>query len=141
MLRKFLSLGLVVLATSSFLGCKKDAPAAPPCYAGRVVAVTCTDGMLIDVDTAYPIGARHTVRESSPAASPTVLGNNVVAVVNTSDYGRLATVGLTLHFNAVNDPNRQSNELQCYFFDGVQGAVPRLVLRNVATTACHPGPL
>ncbi|MBO2010642.1 hypothetical protein [Hymenobacter negativus] len=132
---KLLSLSLAVLTTSTFCGCKKDT-AAPPCYAGKVVGLTCFDGMLINVDPAYRIGVRATRNDSAHS----VLGTNVISVVNTMDYGRLATVGLTLHFNAVNDPNRQHSGLQCFAADGVQGGVPRLVLGNVSTMGCQEGP-
>ena len=93
------------------------------------------DGMLIEVNSAYPIGAPASRRLAS---GDSLLGRNLIAVVNTTEYGRLATVGLTLHFTAVNDPNRQDSGVRCLAADGVKGPVPRLVLSNVGTTACGP---
>jgi hypothetical protein len=146
MSHKLLPLGVLALVASTLLSCKKDTAVSPTtcfpgsvCYSGKVVGLTCMDGMLIEVDPAYPIGApasRHDAGSDSP-----LLGRNLIAVVNTQEYGRLATVGLTLHFNAVNDPNRQDSGVRCLAADGVRGPVPRLVLSNVGTASCAPGPL
>ncbi|WP_345126239.1 hypothetical protein [Hymenobacter antarcticus] len=138
MSHKLLSLGLLAVVAGSLLSCKKDADVSPAvCYSGRVVAYTCMDGMLIEVTSAFPIGAPATIRGAS---GDSLLGRNLIAVVNTSDYGRMNSVGLTLHFTAVNDPNRQHSGFTCLAADGVKGPVPRLVLSNVGTTACGPGP-
>ena len=146
MSHKLLSLGLLAVVASSLLSCKKESDdagkpigcfPAPICYSGRVVASTCMDGMLIEVNPAFPIGAPATIRRAS---GDSLLGRNLIAVVNTSDFGRINSVGLTLHFTAVNDPNRQYSGVRCLAADGVQGSVPRLVLSNVGTTACGPEP-
>ncbi|MBD2724602.1 hypothetical protein [Hymenobacter armeniacus] len=105
---------------------------------GRVVGFTCMDGMLIDVDPAYGLGAPALQRRVN---GDTLLGRHVIAVVNTMDYPRLITVGPALHFNAVNDPNRQDSGVRCFAADGVKGPVPRVVLSNVSTTACQDGPM
>ena len=68
------------------------------------------------------------------------LGRNLIAVVNTAEYGRMNTVGRTLHFTAVHDPNNQHSGITCLAADGVKGPVPRLVLNNLGTTACGPEP-
>lgn len=145
MSHKLLSLGLLAVVASSLLSCKKESDdAGKPincfptvCYSGRVVAFTCMDGMLIEVNSALPIGAPATIRRAS---GDSLLGRNLIAVVNTMDFGRMNTVGLTLHFTAINDPNRQDSGVRCLAADGVKGRVPRLVLSNVGTTACGAGP-
>ena len=138
MSHKLLSLGLLAAVASSLLSCKKDTADPQVCYSGKVVGMTCTNGILIEVDPAFPIGAPASRRSAS---GDSLLGRNLIGVVNTTEYGRLATVGLTLHFNAVNDPNRQDSGVRCLAADGVNGRVPRLVLSNVGTAACGPGPL
>lgn len=133
MLRTFFLLGLAAAMAGAFAGCKKDTP-PPPCYAGRVVVLTCTDGLLLDVDPAYPIGAPAVLRRVS---GDSIVGRNVIAVVNTTDIARLATVGLTLLFNYVIDPARHS-ELCCLVFDGSKTSIPHMVVSNVSTTICEP---
>lgn len=131
MLRKFFFLGLTAVAAGA-AGCKKDTlPAPPPCYTGRVVAVTCMDGLLLDVDPAYPIGAPAVLARGRD----TLVGRNVIAAVNIFSIGRLATVGQILHFNYVVGP-AQHSEVTCLAFDGSKTPIPRGAVSNVSTTAC-----
>lgn len=138
MLRKFFSLSLVVVAAGSFLSCKKDADGPnPACYAGTVVAFTCMDGVYIDVNPAYRIGAPATV---ATGGADQQLGNNVIAVVNTADLHGLARVGQQVYFTYKNDPARQHYApgplVCCFANDGSKTVIPHLVLSNVSTTAC-----
>lgn len=140
MLHKLLPLGLL-LASCSLLGCEScgEPEPEPACYAGTVVGTTCTDGLLLDVDSRYRIGAPAVrARYGLP---DTLLGANVIAVVNTAELGSLAgnaQVGQQLHFTYVNDPNRQWNGVSCLAYDGVKTVIPRLILSNVSSTPCAP---
>ncbi len=140
--RLFLLSGLVFCLLS---GCKHDADVRPQCYSGVVVGGTCTDGLLIDVDPAYPIGAPALLpraRFKAQASGDSLLGRNVVAVVNSSELlnapGKLFTQNSRLYFTYVNDPKRQWNGWECLVFDGVTSSIPHLVLSNVSATACAP---
>ena len=147
MMRKYLPLALLA-ASCTLPGCQLDptgcdGPPAPHCYAGRIVASTCMDGLLVEVDARYPIGA--TALRPGMGQPDSLLGHNVVAVVNTSDLHSQLTpaqceVGQPLYFTYVNDPSRQSNGWCCFAGDGVRGNIPRLVLSNVAVTPCAPAP-
>ena len=144
MLHKSITLALAVLATGTLAGCKKGNPQpATECYSGRVVAATCVDGVLIDVDPAYAIGA--------PAFAPSeggevLLGRNVIAVINSQalnsmgqagDPGSLSSIGQRLYFNtAVGDSTHQGP--RCRAAGGMRGAFPRVALINISTTGCQP---
>lgn len=143
MLHKSKLLALAVLATSTFAGCKKpDAPPATECYSGRVVAATCVDGVLIEVDPAYAVGA--------PAFAPTehgnvLLGRNVIAVVNSQALnsmgrpgapGNLSSIGQRLYFNTAADGPGWSGP-RCNAADGMRGNFPHVALTDISTTGCQ----
>lgn len=131
MLRTFILLGLAAATAGAFAGCKKDAPPLP-CYTGRVVASTCMDGLLLDVDPASPIGAPAVLARNG---RDTLVGRNVVAFANNLRIGRLGTVGQTLHFTYIIDP-AQHSEITCMAADGSKTPIPHVVASNISTTAC-----
>ncbi|MBF9142574.1 hypothetical protein [Hymenobacter properus] len=130
MLRTFSALGLAALLAGTLLGCKKHcADPQPACYSGAVVASTCMLGMLVDVDPAYPIGAK-----AYSVYGNRFLGNNVVAVSNTGSLPRLNRVGQRLHFTYT---SAQTNPgMVCLAADGTTTPVPFVTLSNVSTLSC-----
>ena len=67
MSHRLFSLGLLAAVASSLLSCKKDPASAPTvavpticfpgtCYSGRVLGYDCWNGVLIQVDSRFPIG-------------------------------------------------------------------------------------
>jgi|GEM_PF-1298777 len=139
MITKLLSASLL-LGCCTLLACQHehDCDPAPSCYSGTVVGNTCMDGMLIDMDPSFGIGAQGLLPRAGRPDS--LLGQHVVAVVNTDELGPLPTVGQRLYFTYVNDPDRQWNMRCCFDGDGVRGQVPRLVLSNVSTSPCQQAP-
>ena len=132
-------MGLAALAACALAGCRgKDSGPEPLCYSGVVVGLTCYDGLLIDVDSAYPIGGPAAPRDASA-----LLGSNVIAVLNTTEilagFGNTSgsVVGKKLYFNYENDPQRQPG-WACYALDGVKPAVPHVVLTSFSATPCGP---
>jgi len=129
MLRSSLSFCLAALAAGSFLGCKKDCAPHPSCYSGTVVATTCMQGVLVNVDTVYPIGAR-----AYSIYGNRFLGNNVVAVANSGSLQNLGRVGQRLHFTYT---RAQTNTgMMCLAADGTTTPVPFVTLSNVSTVSC-----
>ena len=102
-----------------------------------MVAFTCVDGIYIDVNPAYRIGAPATVVASG---GDQLLGNNVIAVVNSDDLRGVTGVGKRIYFTYKNDPARQhytpGPTRCCFANDGSKTDIPHLVLSNVSTTAC-----
>ena len=132
MLRTSSALGLAALLAGSLLGCKKDSAPHPDCYSGTVVANTCMLGVLIDVDAAYPIGAR-----AVAAVGGRFLGNNVVAVGHSASLQNLSNVGQRLHFTYTSAPVPENAAVWCCFAnDGTTTPVPSVTLSNVSTLAC-----
>lgn len=138
--RKLLSLSLAVLATCLFFGCddKADSPTpgcfpAPRCYSGTVVAFTCHDGFLIQVDAQYPIG-KHVRLTTGPDS---LASSNVIAAVNS--LGALGVQGQRVYFTCEYDANQQVPSWPCNaMYAWVTLPVPHLVLGNVSATACGP---
>jgi hypothetical protein len=91
------------------------------------VGEACLDGILIEVDAAYPIG--------KPAGS---YGTNVIAAVNVADFSSLNQVGQRVYFQYRNDPAQQSPNRACTT-NTMPLPVPHLVLNNLAAVACAPG--
>jgi len=132
MKRPFLLFGLAALSAGSFFGChKKCSDPQPGCVGGTIVAFTCMDGPLINVD------ARHRIGAPGLLITGRQVGNNVIAVVNRDGLGRLDSVGQRVYFTYVNDPSQQWNGLCCLAADGTQQPVPHLVLSNISTTGCQ----
>jgi hypothetical protein len=98
----------------------------PQCYFGVIVGDACLDGVLIDVDAAFPIG--------KPAAGR----SNVIAAVNVADFSSLNQVGQRVYFQYRNDPAQQSPNRACTT-NTMPLPVPHLVLNNLAAVACAPG--
>lgn len=111
-------------------GCPGPTP-APHCVSGTLVALTCMDGPLINVDARYRIGAPGVL------ANGQQLGPNVIAVVNRDGLSGIDSVGQRVYFTYVNDPNQQWNGLCCFAADGTRQPVPHLVLSNISTTGCQ----
>ena len=146
MLQKILWPALLAAAALPLFSCEKrtDAP-SDACYTGRIVALTCENGVLIDVDPRFPIG-QPTARNS--AGGPVALGKNVISVSNSrgisgisgislsTNPGTQSPIGLRLYFSA--QPDSVNHGLGCYVADGVRSPVPALRLSNVSTTACQP---
>ncbi|GAA4033684.1 hypothetical protein GCM10022409_17480 [Hymenobacter glaciei] len=124
------------------LSCEKYAGGT--CYTGQIVAVTCVNGVLIDVDPRFPIG-KPTSRNGGNG--PVFLGRNVIAVSNSRDItssvstatvpGTLNNIiGQRLYFSA--EPDSLVYGLGCYVADGVREPVPGMRLSDISTTACVP---
>ncbi|MEL5995046.1 hypothetical protein [Hymenobacter segetis] len=127
MLRLSSSLCLAALTAGSLLGCKKDcAKPQPDCYNGTVVATTCMLGVLVDVDPAYPIGAR-----AVSVYGNRFLGNNVVAVANSASLGNL---GHRLYFTYTKASTGPG--MACLAADGTTTPVPFVTLSNLSTVSC-----
>lgn len=132
MLRTSSALGLAALLAGSLLGCKKDAALRPNCFSGTVVANTCMQGVLIDVDPAYPIGA-----PAVSMAGNRFLGNNVVAVSRSASLQNISNVGQRLYFNYTNAPAPDNSlVICCLAADGTTTPVPEVALTNVSTVSC-----
>ncbi|WP_035562543.1 hypothetical protein [Hymenobacter sp. IS2118] len=100
----------------------------PACYSGTVVGDACLDGVLIDVDAAFPIG------------KPTGSHRNVIAAVNFADFAGLNEVGTRVYFTYANDPSQQFPQRACTA-NTVPLQLPHLVLSNISNTGCKaPGP-
>ena len=120
---------MAALLAGAFFGCKKDGVPQPTCYAGTVVATTCMLGVLVDVDPAYPIGAR-----AASVYGNRFLGNNVVSVANSGALQSLGRVGQRLHFTYT---SAQTNPgMACLAADGTTTPVPIVALSNVSTIPC-----
>jgi hypothetical protein len=126
-------LSLLSLAAA---GCRHpkchDPQPRPRCYAGTVVAETCLDGVLIEVDSLYPIG-----RPVGPGQPGGVPGRNMIAAVN--PLGNLNHPGQRVYFTYRNDPSQQSPGSGCRQ-NALPLAVPHLVLSNLSATACAGSP-
>jgi hypothetical protein len=96
-----------------------------------VVATTCMMGILIDVDPAYPIGAR-----AVSIMGNRFLGNNVVAVANSASLGNLGRVGQHLHFTYTKTPAPTTSAMTCLAADGTTTPVPFVTLSNLSTVSC-----
>lgn len=129
MLRFSSSLLLAALTAGTLLGCKKDCAPRPTCYSGTVVATTCMLGVLVDVDPAYPIGAR-----AVSLYGNRFLGNNVVAVANSAALINLGNVGQRLHFTYTSA--QRGAGMACLMADGTTTPVPFVTLSNIATVSC-----
>jgi len=131
MLSKYLSTGLLALAVSTFIGCGKHAAApTPSCYSGTVVGFNCQNGLLVEVDDQYPIGAplRFFYSDSIPQS-------NIIAAVNQSRT--TAKTGQRIYFTYVDDANQQSPAWPCTTLEAwIHYPVPHLVLSNVSVTPC-----
>lgn len=121
---------LLALAVGTLAGCHKKCDPQPGCVGGTIVAFTCVDGPLINVDARYRIGAPGVLVNGRQ------VGNNVIAVVNRDGLGRIDSVGQRVYFTYENDPTQQWNGVCCFAADGVQQPVPHLVLNNISATSC-----
>ncbi|GAB3316560.1 hypothetical protein ACFQT0_01455 [Hymenobacter humi] len=126
-MRLLATLGLALLsltvASCGTTTCIDEPQPQPPCLSGVVVGDACLDGVLIDVDAAFPIG------------KPTGRHDNVIAAVNFADLASLNQVGQRVYFTSRNDPARQSAARFCTA-NTFPLPVPRLVLSNISATAC-----
>ena len=86
-------------------------------------------GVLVDVDPAYPIGAR-----AVSLYGNRFLGNNVVAVANSAALVNLGNVDQRLHF-AYTSAQRGAG-MACLMADGTTTPVPFVTLSNIATVSC-----
>lgn len=132
MLRKFFFLGLAVSGAGCLSGCEKNASAQPTCYSGVVLRDRCWDGVLIQVDQQFPIGA--SLRSFTV---PDSLGNsNVIAAVNS--LGALAVRGQRIYFTYTNNDSKQRPIVRACTTDQAPFPIPHVVLLNVSATACSP---
>jgi hypothetical protein len=135
-----LALSVAALATTLPACHKKDVDPQPTicfpeplCYAGTVVGATCMDGVLIDVDAAYPIGAPARIHDFSGNYTQY---NNIIAVANTADFSQADTTGRHVYFTYT--PATQPWSGLCCFANDAVPNIPHLVLSNVSITACQP---
>lgn len=121
-----LSIGLLGLALAS---CRHDADLGP-CYAGTVLGETCLDGVLIQVDEAYPIGKPAVYRITS---RDSLSGTNVVAAVN--NLKRFGVRGQRIYFTYAGSTDQPGPQQICTA-NTVRLNIPHLVVTNVSSTAC-----
>ncbi|RYU80720.1 hypothetical protein [Hymenobacter persicinus] len=107
--------------------CGPDETPAPTCYSAKVVGAACMDGLLLEVDRRYAIGA--------PSGNYT----NLVAAVNLESTdslrvaGQVVRAGQTIYFTYQTSPTaRQAFCPQ----NTVPLAVPHVVLSNVSLVSC-----
>ena len=138
MLHKTLSLTLAALVAGTFIGCKKEqvAPPAGGCVAGTVVAITCMDGPLIEVDAAYHLGAPTSVPAANGGSRR--VGIHIIAMANRSEATGIDSVGQRVHFTYDDNPNspQPPSSTCCFALDGAQSPIPRLVISNVSAIPC-----
>jgi hypothetical protein len=123
--------GLISLVTLG--GCElcTDPTTAPPCYTGVVMGETCQDGVVIKVDSRYPIGKCTRLPFS---ATDTITYPNIIAATGTGLGPNLAP-GTTVYFTV--DENVQYMPQMCTMQNPtIQLPVPHLGLTNVSLTAC-----
>ena len=124
MLRNILFLSLATSVTFLLSGCNKTTNPRPACYSGTVLRDRCWDGILVQVDSAFPIGRAISIGDS--------LGNtNVIAAVNS--LGGLGVRGQRISFTFTNDPAQQA-PLRACTHDQIPLPIPHLVLSNVSAT-------
>lgn len=121
----YLLAGLGLLLTT----CTNKASVSP-CYSGVVLGETCLDGVLIQVDAAYPVGRPAVFRYTS---TDSIAGNNVMAAVN--DLGTLHKRGQRIYFSysentAQPGPSRACTTLYAPL------SIPHAVLTKVSATSC-----
>jgi hypothetical protein len=121
----YLAAGLGLFLTA----CTAEAPAGP-CYSGMVLGETCFDGVLIQVDAAYPIGRPAVFRFTSTDSAG---GDNVVAAVN--DLGALNKRGQRVYFSYAGSTEQSGPARICPALYAPL-AVPHVVLTNVSATSC-----
>lgn len=103
-----------------------------PCYSGVVLRDRCWDGVLIQVDSQFPIG------ESIQAYTvPDSLGNTNVIAANNS-LGTLAVRGQRIYFAYTPDDPKHEAVLRPCTANEAPFPVPHVVLHNVSTAACSP---
>ncbi|TPG62415.1 hypothetical protein [Hymenobacter nivis] len=117
-------------AAGTLLSCKHDADLTPLCYAGTVVGGSCYDGLLIDVDPAYPIG------NPTSSSSGAFLGRNVIAVRYPATVTPVNTAtGQRVYFTYTNATDQPVGAV-CLAYDPVKPTVPHLVLTTASATPC-----
>jgi hypothetical protein len=124
---------LLLLASGLWLGsltaCKDNEPEIS-CYSGVVIGATCMDGVLIEVNSATPIGKP----VNFPVTSTTsIVGTNVIAAVN--DLGSQAQTGQTIFFTYQNSPNNAGPVRACTQ-NTAPLPIPHLTLSNISATGC-----
>ena len=125
-LRRISSLSLALGATFLLSDCKKATSPRPACFSGVVLRDRCWDGVLIQVDSAFPIG--------QPIAIADSLGNtNVIAAVNS--LNALGVRGQRISFTYTNDPGWQA-PLRFCTADQTSLPIPHFILSNVSATLC-----
>ena len=124
---------LLLLAAGLWLGsltaCKDDAPPIS-CYSGVVLGTTCMDGVLIEVNSATPIGKPVNVLVTSTTS---IVGTNVVAAIN--DLGGQAQTGQAIFFTYQGSPNNAGPVRACPQ-NTTPLPIPHLILSNVSATGC-----
>ena len=126
---------LLALACCVLGSCNKHcevptpSPSIPSCYSGTVVGFDCHNGLLIQVDSQYPIGRPLRVSYTDSLARP-----NIIAAVNRNTSG---ATGQRIYFTYVNNATQQQPAWPCTAqlpFNYMP--VPHLVLSNVSDTPC-----
>ncbi len=124
---------LLLLAAGLWLGSLtacKDKVTQPSCYSGVVIGETCMDGVLIEVNSATPIGQPVNFAVTSTTS---IVGTNVIAAVN--DLGSQTKTGQTVFFTYQNSPNNAGPARLCPQ-NTIPLAIPHLLLSNVSATGC-----
>ncbi|MCI1187756.1 hypothetical protein MON38_10020 [Hymenobacter sp. DH14] len=142
--RLFSVLGLSMLAIGCLSGCDKasDSETLPTpticfpgpgttCYSGVVLNDRCWDGVLIQVDSQFPIG-----QSIKAYTAPDSLGNtNVIAATNSADFGSLNKRGQRIYFTYNTDPTRKATPRVCTA-NQAPFSIPHIVLGSISATPC-----
>lgn len=105
-------------------------PSIPPttCFSGVVLRDRCWDGVLIQVDSQFPIG--------QSIQMPDSLGNtNVIAATNSADFGALNKRGQRIYFTYNTDPTRKATLRPCTA-NQIALPIPHIVLGTISATPC-----
>jgi len=126
---RYISLLLMSGLSLALTNCRHDAD-LNPCYSGVVLGSTCQDGVLIQVDAAYPIGKPAVYRITS---RDSLAGSNVVAAIN--DLGALNVKGQRIYFSYTGSTDQAGPERFCTA-DRARLDLPHISAINLSATAC-----
>lgn len=132
MLFKRLSWVLALASAGAVSGCnnadKVEVLPAPTCYSGVVLGDRCWDGLLIQVDSQFPIG--------KAIAADSLGSSNVIAAVNPTDFGGLSKRGQRVYFTTYHvDPSRPTAPRFCTA-NNTALPIPHFVIDGVLGVPC-----
>ncbi|MDO7848451.1 hypothetical protein Q5H92_18945 [Hymenobacter sp. M29] len=135
MFSKRLFFALAVVGSGALSGCANENDSVPPeltCFSGVVLGDQCWDGVLIQVDSQFPIGKAIQLAPAPDSLATT----NVIAATNSADFGSLLNRrGQRVYFTYNTDPNHQATVRVCTTYRAPL-SVPHLVVANLSGVPC-----